>query len=189
MSKVATSHGGQTEHQAPMCARVNGRGADNPVICSVAPVQVPGGKQKCQAGWHVALLIVLIGKQNVHSKFGPCTKHLEHVMRGYDSNITQHVNRHFGSLTAAAGTVRAKESNGKRDGICVDDTDKGGKTRDMRLGKPTWVSRVNTRGMPQEWSQTWSHDVPWPHVRASHGLDNVAAIGRHNTKPRWGKKP
>ena len=49
MTKVTTSLGGQVEHQAQMCARVK-KGADNPVISSVAPVQVSEGKQQCPDG-------------------------------------------------------------------------------------------------------------------------------------------
>ena len=96
--------------------------------------------------------------------------------------------QHRCGLIVVAGTVRAKESNGKRDGIFDDDKDKGEETRERRMGEPTGVSRVNTRGAPQEWSETPSHDVPWPHVSASHGLAEVAAIGRHGPKHRWGQK-
>ena len=91
--------------------------------------------------------------------------------------------QHRCGLIVVAGAVRAKEINGKRDGVFVDAKDKGEDTRERRLGEPAGVSRVNTHGTPQEWSQTSSHDVPWPHVSASHGLENVATIGRHNSNP------
>ena len=97
--------------------------------------------------------------------------------------------QHRCSLIVVAGAVRAKESKGKRDGIFVDNKDKGEDTRERRMGEPAGVSRVNTRGTPQEWSQTSSHDVPCPHVSASHGLENVAAMICNHAKPWWGKKP
>ena len=50
MTKVTTSHGGQLEHQLQMCARVNGKSADHPVICSAVPVQVRERKRKCPDG-------------------------------------------------------------------------------------------------------------------------------------------
>ena len=56
------------------------------------------------------------------------------------------------------------------------------------MGDHTGVSRVNTRGTPQEWSEMSFHDVPWLHVSASHGLAVVATIGRHGPKHRLGQK-
>ena len=98
MTKVTTSHGGQVEHQARRCARVNGKDADHPVVCSVAPVQVPEGKQKCPDG-----MLHLYYAQQEHLRIESLalvtqdlTKYLDNLMRSSDSNITQNVNRYFG---------------------------------------------------------------------------------------------
>ena len=89
----------------------------------------------------------------------------------------------------AAGAARAKENNSKRGRISVDDKDKGEDTRERRMGEPTGVSRVNTRGTPQEWSQTSSHDVPWPHVSAPWPWEcGNDRLSRHQT-PGGGKEP
>ena len=69
MAKVTTSDENQVDHRAQECASANGKGVDHPVLCSVVPVQVPEGKQKCPDGT-LHLQIVSSGK-NVRRKFGP----------------------------------------------------------------------------------------------------------------------
>ena len=69
MAKVTTSHGGQVEHQAQMCARANGRDANHPDDLQRGTRTSTRGKQTCQDG--TLRSQIFIPRKNVRRKFGP----------------------------------------------------------------------------------------------------------------------